>query len=150
MLAGNSHGRGKGNALPEVNVAVALRQLRALIDEMASCSLVSMYRRMPARTERTKEEVVGGRHGHRVAHKHSRVDDQGGRHLARDAVVVSSRPAAIARRGGTDTSGSFRVMSITAASGMPKLETGPQKSVSFQPLCVGWDRVSWGGGGGHG
>lgn len=97
-----------------------------------------------------EEEVVGRGDGESVAREGSGVDNQGTGHLARDTVDVISA-LVYAYQGGkegqkqqsappgvngaalvrsdfeTYSSGSFCV-SITAATGIPKLETGPQKS----------------------
>lgn len=57
-----------------VKVAVALRQLRTLVDKVAG-----------------KEQVVARLHGQRVAHEDARVDDERASHLARDAVRGGGR-----------------------------------------------------------
>lgn len=55
----------------ERQVAICLVQLGALIDEVA-----------------TKEEVVSGRDGERVAHEYGGIDDERAGHVARDSVCV--------------------------------------------------------------
>ncbi len=61
----------KENVLPVLQEAVSLRQLRALIDEMAA-----------------EQEVVLRRHGQRVAHENGAVDNECRRHAARYAVYI--------------------------------------------------------------
>lgn len=96
-----------------VDVTVPLRQLRELVDQVAA-----------------EEEVVLWLDGERVAHERGRIDGQGECHLARDAVRGEGELVTTwegRERWGTYSSGLFWV-SATAARGMPKLETGPQKS----------------------
>jgi hypothetical protein len=63
--------RGSKDSLPVRHPAVPLRQLRRAVDHVAP-----------------EQEVVLGRDGEGVAREDGRVDGQGGRHAARDAVGV--------------------------------------------------------------
>lgn len=115
------------NILPVVKVAVSLSTLGGEVNGVTS-----------------EEEVVLGGDGEGIAHEGTRVDNKGAGHLAGDAVCRVSRlflaiilrgegnraaPGRIRgwKGGRAYISGSFWV-SITAATGIPKLETGPQKS----------------------
>lgn len=132
---------GADNILPVVQIPVSLRDLRAEVDGVTS-----------------EEEVVLRGDGESVAGESSRVDDQGTCHCSGDAGEKNSKlvtddiicitchiPSGFrlhmqdtgmhaelkskeGRRESAYISGSFCV-SITAAMGIPKLETGPQKSV---------------------
>jgi hypothetical protein len=91
-----------------------------------------------------EEEVVSRRDGEGVAHESRRVDAKSCSHLSRNALLGVSLGSSAARpelaksqgelkshgvvQWGTYSSGDFCV-SITAAMGIPKLDTGPQKSV---------------------
>lgn len=120
-----------GNALPVVQVPVGLGSLGSEVCQVAC-----------------EKEVVLGRDGEGVAHEGGGVDDEGAGHRAGDTVAqrlsqwMSSGyqvagvglgwaiSKAVKPRLGTYISGSFCV-SITAAMGIPKLETGPQKSAPW-------------------
>ncbi len=110
-------------------VSVSLRQLCALVDEVAA-----------------EEEVVCWGDGEGVAHEGCGVNDEGGGHLARDTELVLARARigesmlngatvwSLVIQDETYSSGLFWV-SITAAIGIPKFETGPQKSELALSVC---------------
>jgi hypothetical protein len=107
-----------------------------------------------------EKQVVLGRHGERVPHERRRVDDQGAGHGAGDPaggrVLASGPPGLWKGRGfwnweieagweveirsrrikwtATHSSGLFCV-SMTAAMGIPKFDTGPQKSAIRKQLA---------------
>lgn len=103
--------------LVPLQIPIPLRQLRSLIDSMAR-----------------KQEVICGGDSEGEAHKRRGINAESARHGARDPVAPPPPLSAFVsvhtttRKGVTYSSGLFCV-SITAARGMPKLETGPQKSI---------------------
>ena len=101
-----------------MQISVALRELRALVQEVAQ-----------------EQKVVLRRDGHAVPHECRRVHDERGSHFAGDARVegwLALEGGGLKGTRGREEwenyiSGSFWV-SIIAAMGIPKLDTGPQKS----------------------
>lgn len=123
------------NSLPILHIAIPLRQLRPEIDKMAP-----------------EQQIILRLNSQGIAHKGAGVEYQSAGHAAGYAIVVITSDQVAARsgvrmaagkglervggRGEVYISGSFCV-SITAAMGMPKLETGPQKSVESEDVSVG-------------
>lgn len=117
--------RKKHYSLPILQIPISLSQLRSKVDEMTP-----------------EQQIILRRNRESVAHECARVECERTRHTTRNTRVLSDPwvrniSDRINHKGAAQLSqtayisGSFWV-SITAAIGMPKLETGPQKSV--------WDR----------
>lgn len=90
-----------------------------------------------------EQQIILRLDGHGIAHEGAGVEYQSAGHAAGYAIIaiMSDQVAAgksLERLGREEVyiSGSFCV-SITAAMGMPKLETGPQKSVQSEEVSAG-------------
>lgn len=122
------------DSLPILQVPIPLRRLRAKIHKVAR-----------------EQQVVPRRDGEGVAHKGPGVEAESAGHAAGNAAPLcqkcsfSTNFRVVAPKCGRSVrtayiSGSFCV-SMTAAIGMPKLETGPQKSAEgdVRKSCGGGD-----------